>query len=99
MRFYRLVGAQISDQQGYQDYRDRMRVLLDKVEGTFEYDYHTVATQMATKGQHYNRLFVLSFPNEEVSKQYFASPEYQAIREAFFDASVADIQILATWQA
>ena len=97
MRFYRLVGAYIANQQGYQDYRDRMKLLLDKVEGVFEYDYHAVATQMSTRGTQYNRLFVLSFPDEEVSKQYFASGEYQAIRAEFFDTSVAEIAILASW--
>lgn len=98
MRFYRLVGAHISDQKGYQAYRESMVLLLKKLDGVFEYDYHTVATQMSAQGKHYNRLFVLSFPNEEVSKQYFADPQYQEIRKKYFDAAVADIEILATWQ-
>lgn len=97
MRFNRLVGAEIADQKGYQDYRDRMVVLLEKIGGSFEYDFHTVATHMATKGQNYNRLFVLSFPDENSANQYFSSPEYQAIRTEFFDDSVTEIKPLATW--
>lgn len=97
MRFNRLVGAEIADQKGYQDYRDRMVVLLEKIGGAFAYDFHTVATHMAVKGQNYNRLFVLSFPDEDTANRYFSSQEYKAIRTEFFDASVADIKQLATW--
>ena len=98
MRFYRLVGAEISNQKGYQDYRDRMVVLLEEIGGVFEYDYHAVSTQMSTHGKHYNRLFVLSFPSEAVAKAYFESEGYQAIRTEFFDESVKDIKPLATWE-
>lgn len=54
MRFYRLVGAEISNQKGYQEYRDRMVILLEEIGGVFEYDYHVVATYMSTHGSHYN---------------------------------------------
>ena len=54
MRFYRLVGAEISNQKGYQEYRDRMVILLEEIGGVFEYDYHVVATYMSTHGSHCN---------------------------------------------
>lgn len=97
MRFFRLVGAEISDQQGYQEYRDRMVVLLQAIGGKFEYDFHTVSSQMSGNGQNYNRIFVLSFPSEEVMKSYFSNEEYVSIKRKYFDNAVADIASIASW--
>lgn len=96
MAFTITVALDISDPEVYAQYRAAMRPLLEAEGGRFTYDFTIAETLKAQDGQHYNRLFLLEFPELEHHDRFFANPEYKAIRNQLFNASVRSFAILST---
>jgi len=96
MPFTITVALDISDTEVYAQYRAAMRPLLEQEGGRFTYDFSIAETLKSRDGQHYNRIFLLEFPDLENHDRFFANPEYKAIRNRLFNASVRSFAILST---
>lgn len=86
------VGLRVSDESGYQRYRDGMTPLLEGVGGYFRYDMRVNELIKGDADEPFNRVFVISFPDQQTKEDYFADPQYLAIREEFFNASVSSVK-------
>lgn len=97
MSFNVLVGAELKDEDLYQAYRDKMYPLLKSFGGDFKYDFQAKATAMSQNGTNFNRVFVISFPDEKSRDSFFSDAEYLAIREDYLNPSVVEITPLSSW--
>lgn len=86
------VGLRVSDEAGYQRYRDGMTPLLEDVGGYFRYDMRVSELLKGDADEPFNRVFVISFPDEQTKESYFADERYLAIREEFFNPSVSSVR-------
>lgn len=91
-----LVALRVTDEAGYDAYRAHMTPLLHKAGGFFRRDYR-VSESLAGGDVATNRVFVISFPSESVKDAFFADPEYGRIRERYFNASVANTDIVGAF--
>lgn len=83
-RYELLVGLEVTDPDQYDQYRQKMMPLLEQHGGRFEYDF-TIQSELKTQAEHpINRLFILSFPDEQD-------------RQTYFRPSVGGATIIRTW--
>jgi uncharacterized protein (DUF1330 family) len=99
MAFHRLVGLKLRDADGYAQYREAMKPLLEAAGGRFRYDFEVSKTLKSEQGQEINRVFLLAFPEKAASDAFFADPEYLKVRERYFAPSVAEVSILAEFSS
>lgn len=97
MPIERLIGVQVTDEKGYQAYRDHMTPILKQHGGQFVVDVRVSEVLLAPDSQSFNRLFTLRFPNENAMAEFFGSPEYAEVREKFFVPSVSSTSPLAKY--
>ena len=98
MAFEMLVGLNVIDDSGYQQYRQGMTPILEEWGGGFGYDF-TVARVLRSKtNAPINRVFTIFFPNERAMEAFFADPSYLLIRTRYFEHSVSDMTIMAKYQ-
>jgi uncharacterized protein (DUF1330 family) len=95
-RFEMLVGLWIDDDARYDQYRAGMIPILESLGGYFRYDFRVSETLKAPEGEKFNRVFVLSFPDEHANKLFFQHDAYRAVRDKFFDTSVKSATIIAS---
>ncbi len=94
-RFELLIGMHVIDDTKYDQYRAEMTPILERHGGFFRYDFR-VSEMLAGKADTpFNRVFVLSFPDEGVKDAFFSNEEYQAVRSAHFDQSVHSFEQIA----
>jgi len=91
----RLVGLNVIDQQLYQTYRDAMLPILRQYGGEFVYDIVVDHVLKSPTQKPINRLFIIIFENTTQEESFFSDDTYLAIRERYFNASVADITIIS----
>jgi uncharacterized protein (DUF1330 family) len=97
MPYEMLVGIHITDHQVYALYRASVTPILERYSGGFRYDFVVEQTLKQEVSHQINRVFVISFPDEDHKKQFFADLEYQAVRKQFFDQSVIENTIIARY--
>lgn len=95
MAFQRLMGLQVIDQDQYTLYRQHMRPILEQHQGRFVADFKIQETLLPHR--QINRVFILEFPDQTHMQAFFKHPEYLAVREQYFDASVAEVFELACY--
>jgi uncharacterized protein (DUF1330 family) len=83
------VGIKISDQAGYQAYRDGMMPILQHYQGEFVFDVTVDQTLTNALTEEVERVFIIRFPDEAHKNNFFADPDYQAVRKAHFESSVS----------
>ncbi len=99
MAIVTLVGLQIVDEEGYQTYRDQMMPFLERFGGGFDYDF-TVSNVLKSKtNAPINRVFTISFPDQDSKDSFFSNSEYLKIRQRHFEKSVTNTTILATYES
>ena len=96
-RFESLIGIHVSDEQGYNDYRAGMTPLLEAHGGYFRYDFRVNEMLKGDAQDPFNRVFVISFPDEETMNEFFANEQYKAVRNAHFDRSVRSFGRIASY--
>ena len=96
-RFERLVGLQVTDEEGYARYRAGMRPILAGYGGSFRWDIRGGEVLEGETDDAINRVFVLSFPSRDASDRFFIDPDYLAVRAAHFDGSVGAAAIIAEY--
>jgi len=88
MRFERLVGLYITDDDMYTQYRENMTPILKTYGGGFAYDFKIAETLKNESEKPINRLFMIYFKNESSMNDFFSNEEYLKIKKKYFDLSV-----------
>jgi len=96
-RFEILVGLHITDDENYNKYRAGMTPLLKAHGGYFRYDFRISEMLQGDATDPFNRVFVLSFPDEATKDRFFANEEYKQVRETYFDVSVKSGGVISTF--
>ena len=94
-----LVGLHIVDEAGYQSYRDEMTPILESYGGGFGYDFKVSKVLKSQTADPINRVFTISFPNQDSKDSFFSNEEYLQIRQRHFDKAVTDTTIIATYES
>lgn len=84
-----LIGLRVTDEDTYSAYRAHMTPLLAARGGSFGVDVRVAQVLKNPGAEAFNRLFTIRFPTLEAHDAFFADPEYLAVRQRFFDTSVA----------
>ena len=93
-----LVGLHVVDEEGYQSYREEMMPILEYYGGGFGYDFKVSEVLKSRTKVPINRVFTISFPNEDSRDSFFSNDEYLKIRQHHFKKSVTDTTIIATYE-
>lgn len=93
-----LVGMRISDEAGYARYRSGMIPVLESMGGGFRYDMRVSELLKGEAEEPFNRVFILSFPDETTRDRFFADPTYLRVRQQHFTGSVSSYRILASYR-
>ena len=88
MRFERLVGLYITDDDMYTKYRENMTPILQTYGGGFAYDFKIAETLKNESAKPINRLFMIYFKDEASMNEFFSNEEYLKIKKEYFDLSV-----------
>ncbi|MBL4670607.1 MAG: DUF1330 domain-containing protein [Flavobacteriales bacterium] len=96
-RYEILVGLHVSDDDQYDLYRAGMLPLLEALGGFFRYDLRVSEHLKGDADDPYNRVFIISFPDEDTKDQFFNGDAYKAVRAKHFDASVKSGGIIASY--
>lgn len=95
--FNRLVGLNVSNEEGYERYRNLMRPILESYGGSFRYDFK-VSDVYKTEAEHViNRVFIIAFPNQAASEKFFNDERYLEVRREFFVPSVSGATIISQY--
>ena len=92
-----LVGLDVADDDAYARYRARMTPLLEARGGCFRLDLRVGELLAGPEG--INRVFIISFPDEQAMRAFFDDPGYARIRVEHFDPAVRATHILGTVSA
>jgi uncharacterized protein (DUF1330 family) len=92
------VAINVSDDAGYQAYRDAMTPLLAEHGGSFRYDFRIEETLRAEADHPINRVFIICFPSAAAKERFFNNEQYMEVRRTLFDASVSDYTIIAEYE-
>ena len=93
-----LVGLNVTDDEGYQSYRNAMTPILHRYGGGFSYDFKVSQTLKSRTDAPINRVFLIHFPSMELMETFFADPEYVQVKKAYFEPSVSDTTIIASFE-
>ena len=96
-RFEILVGLHVTDDTQYDQYRAGMTPILEAFGGYFRYDFRVSEMLKGDADDPFNRIFVLSFPDEETKNGLFSDEAYKEIYKRHFDSSVKSGSILASF--
>ncbi|TVV42835.1 DUF1330 domain-containing protein [Thalassolituus sp. C2-1] len=97
MGYERVMGLHVTDDVGYQQYRDAMLPILTAYGGSFGYDFRIAEVLKTKTANHINRVFTIEFPDQKTMEAFFADPEYLAIKSRHLDHSVASRTIIAMY--
>ncbi len=87
MVYEMLVGLHVTDDQLYQDYREKMTPILIECGGGFGYDFRICEVLKSQTDNEINRVFTMHFPDKEARQQFFSAEPYRAIKTEFFESS------------
>ncbi len=93
-----LVGLHVSDDNLYQTYRNEMSPLLLSFGGRFVYDFKVSDVLKSEVKFKINRVFTIYFKSEELMNSFFTNKEYIEIKKKYFEKSVTDTIIIATYE-
>jgi uncharacterized protein (DUF1330 family) len=98
MTVERLVALQVTDEAGYQAYREGMTPILHAHGGDFGHDFRVSEVLRSTEDAPINRVFTIHFPDAAALEAFFGDPAYLAVRTAYFEPSVAWARELGRWE-
>lgn len=84
-----LIGLRVTNEELYAAYRAHMTPLLEARGGSFGVDVRVAEVLKNPGAEPFNRLFTIRFPSPEAHAAFFSDPEYLAVRQRFFEPSVA----------
>lgn len=74
-----------------------MTPLLERLNGFFRYDFRVSEMLKSEADESYNRVFVISFPDQASKDQLFGDEQYLAIKAEFFEPAVSASGIIAAY--
>jgi len=96
-RFEILVGLHVSDDAIYDQYRAGMTPILEEHGGYFSYDFRVSEMLKGDSEDPFNRVFIISFPDESTQEQFFSNEAYKEVRAKYFDPAVKSGGIIASY--
>jgi len=93
-----IVGLNVIDETMYKEYRNGMTPILEKMGGSFRYDFLVSNTLKSQVSHNINRVFTIRFTSTEAKTSFFNNNQYKEIRGKYFDNSVSDTVLLAEYQ-
>ncbi len=93
-----LVGLHVVDEEGYQMYRNEMTPILESYGGGFGYDFKVSEVLKSKTKAPINRVFTISFPDQDSMDSFFSNAEYLQGRQRHFKKSVSATTIMATYE-
>ncbi|NJK99919.1 MAG: DUF1330 domain-containing protein [Spirulinaceae cyanobacterium RM2_2_10] len=93
-----LVGLNVTDPAVYQSYRQAIQPYLERYGGGFSYDFRIADVLKSRTAAPINRVFTIYFTDKAALDAFFADPEYQQVKQRYFEQSVADTTIIATYE-
>ncbi|MBL4698959.1 MAG: DUF1330 domain-containing protein [Phycisphaerales bacterium] len=96
-RFELLIGLHVIDDNSYDQYRAGMTPILDSFGGYFRFDFRVSEMLKGEADDPFNRVFILSFPDQVSKEKFFADEAYKAVRAAHFDQAVRSVQQIAQY--
>lgn len=95
MAYERIMGIYVSDDEGYQRYREGMIPILDSFGGSFGFDFKVSEVLLSKTDNSINRVFTIEFPSKEVMNEFFSNSEYIAVQRKHFVNSVTSKTIIS----
>ena len=99
MTFEMVVGLEVSDDQAYDRYREKMGPLLAAHGGEFGYDFRIAEVLKSPADHPINRLFTIRFPDRAARDRFFADEQYLAVKRAHFDGAVRARTLLGAFES
>jgi uncharacterized protein (DUF1330 family) len=93
-----LVGLQVVDDAVYQSYRDQMMPILKSYGGGFGYDFRVSEVLKSKTEAPINRVFTIHFPSQDSMSSFFSNEKYLKVKKKYFEKSVTDTTIVATYE-
>ena len=93
-----LVGLNVTDDQSYQRYREGMTPILKSYGGGFSNDFRIEEVLKSKTEAPINRVFTIFFPDRAAKDRFFADEQYLQVKARFYDVSVQDTTILASYE-
>ncbi|MFT5706360.1 MAG: hypothetical protein ACI9ES_000639 [Oceanospirillaceae bacterium] len=98
MAFEILLAMEILDEHSYSLYRKAMTPILHSYQGKFGYDFKVSQVLICEENPAINRVFTLTFSNQQQKEKLFSDPEYLAIKEKYFVGAVGKISRIASYE-
>ncbi|MBD1581388.1 DUF1330 domain-containing protein [Pseudoalteromonas sp. S16_S37] len=93
-----LVGLEVYDGGIYEQYRAAMKPLLAQYEGGFGYDFAVSEVLRSEVDVAINRVFTIYFANKAKADGFFSNNDYLAIKSQYFESSVRNTVIIASYE-
>jgi uncharacterized protein (DUF1330 family) len=94
MAYERVMGLRVIDHERYSQYRQLIAPLMFRYGGRFLFDFD-VSRDLISPDRQINRVFAARFPDPDTKDRFFNDPEYRAIREQYYNPSVAETHLLS----
>ena len=92
-----LVGLNVIDDEAYQLYREEMTPILKSYAGGFDYDFKISEVLKSKTEAPINRVYTIHFSDDGSMNSFFSNDKYLKIKERYFEKSVTDTTIIATY--
>lgn len=92
------MGLHVTDDDEYQKYRQGMVPILESYGASFRFDFKIAEVLISESDCEINRVFVIDFPSKGKMDQFFADPNYLAVRNRHYEASVSESTIISLHQ-
>tara|TARA_R110001599_G_scaffold322020_1_gene532949 strand:- start:22 stop:318 length:297 start_codon:yes stop_codon:yes gene_type:complete len=98
MAYGRVMGLNIYNDEAYTRYRKEITPILKSFGGNFGYDFKIAEVLKSKTKNSINRVFTIEFPSEAVMEKFFNDPAYIEVKNKYFDASVDNKTVIATYE-
>lgn len=98
MPYGRVMGLNIYNDEIYTLYRKEMTPILKSFGGNFGYDFKIAEVLKSKTKNKINRVFTIEFPSETMMEKFFNDPAYIVLKNKYFDASVDNRTVIATYE-
>ncbi len=95
MSFERIMGIHVTDDDGYQNYREGMLPILHSYGGSFGFDFKVSEVLKSKASDTINRVFTLEFPDRKAMDDFFSNRNYLKVKEQYFQNSVQSVTTIS----
>lgn len=95
MSYERIMGIEVTNEEGYQKYRESMTPILHSYGGSFGFDFKVNEVLQSKTDEPINRVFTIDFPSKDIMDNFFTSPEYLAVKTKYFKNSVKAVTTIS----